>query len=421
MQPLQKFQKSLKLLRSLYKLIGQDVFTKEFRRGYIFYTICLLELCLILFLSIDLVGMDGLEESYRVIQACMLIGVIQILIKYYLLIDLHILRPIVISLEDIYRKNSQLTDEYYGICQRYARITELMFMITAGSYMGLVAFISIASALESSPKMQPVLYAYFPFVHEYSLLQLIVLDTFISLICSVNVFVMPAGDLSIYILAANLTMFPLIISMQMDELSTRLQLGRANVREIKRRWMHYILIHHEYVRWWAAIEKSILNAGLNIRVVSILRSLLRLLEGCVYKYCIIQFLTSSVFTILGVSAMSQVMWNSLLQCVSANKWNILSTNATCGMARDPGNDLLVIYCSSNGCIPIGSLLCIGNCGGTFGKLAFLAKGNDTGHPFFHFDRAIEFTTPSFWWNGMNCLLLSSESTINCCCMLSNRK
>lgn len=248
MQPLEKFQKSLKFLRSLFKYIGQDVFADHFRRGKVFYVIFFLMLPEILFHPIDLLWTNDLDESTRFIQASMFTGVSQILLKFYWLKDLHALRPVVAFLEDIYRKNSQPTDEYYEICRRYARFTDLMFRTTAASYMGIVAFVLISAFIESFSSMKPAYCFYFPIFHEYSLIQLVCLDTFIGMAGLFSVPVMPAGDLYIYLIVGNLTMIPSIIASQMNELSERLEKRQATATEIKRRWMHYIVIQQEYIR-----------------------------------------------------------------------------------------------------------------------------------------------------------------------------
>lgn len=249
MQPLQKFQKSLNFLRAHYVFIGQDVLADKFRRGKVFYLICFLFVIEISFLFIDLLATDDLSEATRVTQMCMLIGGVQILTKYYFLTDLQAMRPVVTFFESIYRQNSQPTDEYYGICRRYARFIELLFRIAAVNYGGIIVFIMISGLIESYLKLEPAFYFYFPIFHEYTLWQVVSLDVFISIAGFYCIVVMPAGDLFFYLVVANFTMIPLIIALQMDELSARLEQRQAGVTEIKRRWMHYIRIHQKYVRY----------------------------------------------------------------------------------------------------------------------------------------------------------------------------
>lgn len=249
MRPVEKFQKSIAFLRTIYKLIGQDVLADAFHRGRIFYINFFLFFTEISFLSIDLLATDDLSEATRITQACMLIGLVQILIKYCFLKDLYALHAIVTFLKDIYQKNSQPSDEYYGICRRYAQFTELLFKVTAICYPGIVVFIMISGLVESFLTMQPAYCFYIPFIHEYSVVQLALLDAFIGIISVLNVVAMPAGDLFIYLIVANFTMIPLFIGKQMKKMPTELQQHQMNVTEIKCRWMHYILIHQKYVRW----------------------------------------------------------------------------------------------------------------------------------------------------------------------------
>lgn len=249
MEPLQKFQATMKSLRAVYKLIGQDVFANQFRRGKICYIISPLALILVLFYSLDLILTNDLSESIRLSQASMLIGGIQVPIKYFLMKDLQALRPVVAFFEDIYRKNSQPIDEYYGLCRRYARITELIFKIGVASYATIVGVAILAAAFESFLTMTPLFCFYFPLFHEYSIGQLLLLNGLIGATAFANVIIMPSGDMFIYLVATNLTMIPLIIEWQMEQLSSRLEQCQASVIEIKRRWLHYILIHQAYVRY----------------------------------------------------------------------------------------------------------------------------------------------------------------------------
>lgn len=245
---MQKFKTTFESLRSMCKFIGQDVFADEFRRGKMFYVIVLLFSSILLFCSLDLIYTNDLAESIRLAQACLLIGTIQILLKFLLLVDLQALRPMVAFFEDIYRKNSQPTDKYYGISCRYARITELMFKIGAASYVFLVVFINLSSLIDSFSTMRPLLSIYFPFVHKYTILQLIFLDAINGTAGFFCASVMPACDLFFYLIVANFTMIPLVIAAQMDELSTKLQQRQVNASEIKRYWMHFILVHQKYIR-----------------------------------------------------------------------------------------------------------------------------------------------------------------------------
>lgn len=248
MQPLQKFRESMKFLHAYYKFIGQDSIADEFQRTNICYIIFGLMLTIIVFYALDLFGTNDLDESIRVTQACVQIGVLQVTIKFYLMKDLQALRPIVTFLEDIYRKNAWPNERYYGICCRYARFTQFMLTIGAACYAVTIAFTILSALIESFLTMEPSFYVYFPFVREYSMVQLVLLDTFIGIAGSSCIFVMPACDFFFYLVVANFTMIPLIIAAQMDELSTRLEHGQANSSEFKRRWMHYIRIHYKYNR-----------------------------------------------------------------------------------------------------------------------------------------------------------------------------
>lgn len=238
----------MKSFRLAYQLIGQDVFAAEFGRRKIYYAIIPLFLFMITILAFDLTCTNDLGKEIYIIQACILISLVHVIVKYYCLKDLHALRPIVAFFENIYRKNSLPTDVYYGICRRYAHFTELMFRSVAAMYIGIIVITALVALAESFSTMTPSFHVYFPFVREYSVVQLLVMDMLMGITGLATVIVMPASDLLFYLVVANFTMIPLIIVAQMNALSMRLQQRRANVGEIKRRWMHYIVIHQEYIR-----------------------------------------------------------------------------------------------------------------------------------------------------------------------------
>lgn len=248
MDPLQKYERTLRTMRKYFKFIGQDVFAANFRRGPSFYVIWAILLPMFSFPALDLAITSDLDKTSRIIQVCIVSGVAHVVIKYYLLKDLHSLRRIIDCLGDVFRKNSRPADKYYALCRRFARYNELILICGVASFCVLVVTILLFGLLEPLLHRKPVYCIYVPGVRNYTTSQFIALNAAIAVQSLTANSVIPAGDFFIYMILMNLTMLPLILSSQMDDMSARLERRQASVSEIKRRWMHYVVVHQEYNR-----------------------------------------------------------------------------------------------------------------------------------------------------------------------------
>lgn len=247
MDSLGRFRNSMKILHKIYKIINQDIFSASgYRRGRVYYLFVTLLLIMISFNAINLLFTNDLPAMVRVSQGTVLFAAIQVLCKYLSLADLAMLRHIIDYFDAFYCQNSRTHDKYHDIGQRYSRITEVGLKFALTVFISLLCITLVLAMYDSFRTGAPMLFCYFPFIHEYTLVQLCSLNIFTIVTHLIAAIAEPAGDAFIYVIVVNLTMIPTVIKLQMDELSTRLEQGLTTVTEIKRRWIHYIVIHQNY-------------------------------------------------------------------------------------------------------------------------------------------------------------------------------
>lgn len=241
------FHNSLRILRWIYKIIGQDIFCESgYRRLPPFYLIVMLLSFMISFYTLDLLLTDDLRAVIRMGQSTILLGASEELCKFFALADLTKLRPIIDYFDTFHCENSRPSDKYYAIGRRYAGITERGLKIALAVFTGLACAVLLLAIYDSNRTGAPMLFLYFPTVHEYTSGQLLALDIFTGIINVAVAIIEPAGDAFIFVIVVSLTMIPTVIEQQMVELSARLEQRTATGREIKRRWIHYIRLHQNF-------------------------------------------------------------------------------------------------------------------------------------------------------------------------------
>lgn len=154
------------------------------------------------------------------------------------------------SIGAMYRQNSHPTDEYYAICQRFVRISEITIKMVIAGYIMCVAGTLIFGTCDAflSTERQPFMYCYLPKIRDYSN------DFFFILVSIYNTGILTLVAISIApcdvffaIVIANALMIPAMVQQQMDELSAELRKEQPiDAADIKRRFIRYITMHQEY-------------------------------------------------------------------------------------------------------------------------------------------------------------------------------
>jgi hypothetical protein len=149
---------------------------------------------------------------------------------------------------DIYTKNSQSTSKYYGICQKFARISKWTIQVGLAVYVVIIATVTLSGSIESvlTGVYKPTLYIYFPMIREYSTVMTIVSFVFNHATAVACIFAVSPGDMFFFLVFANMPMIPSIIKGQLEELTETLQKKDVNVIEIKHRIVQYIRMQRIY-------------------------------------------------------------------------------------------------------------------------------------------------------------------------------
>lgn len=139
-----------------------------------------------------------------------------------LLGDLRSMVKIVTNMDTVYRANRRPTDEYYGICCKFARITELTIKAFYSLFLSMVTFVLLSGVLQSIIQTErlPLAHCYLPKVDEYSNDILYALVTLYNVgMLIVLVVTITPGDVFFFAIAVNVLMTPNIVQQQMDKLS----------------------------------------------------------------------------------------------------------------------------------------------------------------------------------------------------------
>lgn len=158
------------------------------------------------------------------------------MVRYYNLSDLQHLRPIIEFIADIHAKNSQPTAEYYGICQRFARISKLTVQMGLAMYSAAILVIALPGTVATilTGVHKPSLAIYFPGIHDYSSEMTVLLFIFNHVMVGICFLTIPAGEMLFFVIFANIPMVPAIIKRHLDELETVLERKkRKSLKEIK--------------------------------------------------------------------------------------------------------------------------------------------------------------------------------------------
>lgn len=190
------------------------------------------------------------QKKNFLINHLILIIYSQISIKYCLFNELQRLVRIAHGIGEKYRQNSRPNDEFYAICQRFVRITEITMKMVIAGYIGCMAGTLIFGLCDAllSDERQPFVYCYLPKIRDYSNnFYYLLITIYNSCILSLAAIAIAPCDVFFAIIIANALMIPAMIQQQMNELSADLRKTRgADTGDIQRRLIRYIKMHHEY-------------------------------------------------------------------------------------------------------------------------------------------------------------------------------
>lgn len=251
MEPIQKFQWSIRILRIFFRIIFQDILEPNYRGGIGFYAIALLWFLTNVCYFFTIVDNVHYDVEIRFNCAAMICGTLQLFLKYVFMQNLRQLIPITEFIEDIYVKNAQPTGRYYAICAQYGRISQLTIKVGASLYFTSIGIITLSGIFETiiTGVVKPTMALFFPFVFEYSKIMWWTLMAFNYLMSAICFFTTPPGDMLFFVIFANIPMIPAVIEGQLDELTETIEKQTVRRGEIKYRLLQYIWMQRNYYEY----------------------------------------------------------------------------------------------------------------------------------------------------------------------------
>lgn len=176
--------------------------------------------------------------------------ILQFTMKYLLFVDLRKMVKIIDGIRAVYFENSQPTDAYYGICQRFVRITEYTIKIIIFGYVMVMVGTLLFGTFDAilSNERQPFMYCYLPKIRNYSN------NFFYTLVSIYNTGILALATITIApndvicaLIIVNAPMVPAMVQVQMDQLSSELR-KKAPIDSagIQRCLIRYLKMHQEY-------------------------------------------------------------------------------------------------------------------------------------------------------------------------------
>lgn len=175
---------------------------------------------------------------------------IQLSLKFLSFRDLKRLFPLVEFIENIYRRNSDINDEYFVICERFGRLTQIGVRLGISGYLTVAVAVVALTAIESIVKgrVQPCMFLYFPFIRHYSL-PLLIAQTIFNHVAAFLAFAgMSPGDAFFILVFLNIFMTSEIVQRQLDELDALLEDPLMDPCAVRAKLRDYLVMHLKYIR-----------------------------------------------------------------------------------------------------------------------------------------------------------------------------
>lgn len=228
MNPIEKFNWSLKILRISFDILQQNIFVANYRYNKGYFAVVLF-FAFFITNYIYTFAFRELDSSILMVAIAECACAIQAAFKYALLRRSRPMLDILICLKPIYEHNSQPYQKHYALCLKFARIMELLSMIIFLSYFPL-SFLNVLPTLVgyfSTGKITPCLNAYIVGITEdtHDILVFTNFLNFVMLI--VLMFVIATVDILTYLVFLNIVFVSLIIEQNVREFEGELMLRKS--------------------------------------------------------------------------------------------------------------------------------------------------------------------------------------------------
>lgn len=271
MSPIDNYETSVRVLRRIFKLTGQDILADNYTPFFsvssdLTCSCCfgILDVDNIWYVSLWRIGaihsgfvyfwnFPGRYRSLTIPDGDEWIWIYstfisQILFKYIWAENLRYLLPTVKFFADIHQNNSTSSSKYYSICHRYGQRNRIIVLFGFFGFTSLYVVFYALGLLQSYLAKGNTVHVYIPGVYEYSRVGFIALSVVNTLAFVWCALCMMPTDMFFYFVFANIPIVPDIVRNLMDDLNILLRRNPDDASHllIKHRLLHYIGIHHKF-------------------------------------------------------------------------------------------------------------------------------------------------------------------------------
>lgn len=149
----------------------------------------------------------------------------------------------------IYKKNStNINSEYYKVCEKYSRITELVTKITMLAYILMTIFYSSSIGIEYLlfGDVTPPIGMFLPGTRDHTSIQFGLLVAANFLVLFFSIFIATSYDALLFVVFANMPMVASIITLELNDLRNSLLNGTETPKQTHLRFKAIIFMHKLY-------------------------------------------------------------------------------------------------------------------------------------------------------------------------------
>lgn len=149
----------------------------------------------------------------------------------------------------IYKKNSEnANSDYYNVCEKYSRITELVTKITFLAYILMTVFYTSSIVIEYLifDDITPPIGMFLPGTRDHTSIKFGLLVAANFLVLYFSIFVVVSYDSILFVVFANMPMVATIITLELNDLRNSLLHGNETTKQTNFRFKAIIFMHKSY-------------------------------------------------------------------------------------------------------------------------------------------------------------------------------
>lgn len=244
MNPFQRFQQCIHVLRVNSEVISREIFEEKAQFSKQFYVILFL-------LLINPLGclytIKYYDQAIAFSATTSLLGFSQNALRYMVMMDLRLVMDVIGFLESIYQSNLSEIAREHALCQRFAKRSQMIVILVPVMYAMAGSFYQLPKVYLyfTTGVITPTMGVYYPTINgleEFC-------AAFTQLLnvggCIATGMVGTAIDSLVYMVFANIPMISTIIERDLDELNV-LGVQKSSPKEMKLKLLKIVKMHLDY-------------------------------------------------------------------------------------------------------------------------------------------------------------------------------